>query len=332
MAAAWVLAAGGGWVAAVNNPPPRAVVREVLHAVHGLFAGLFWTNPLPSGAVNPVHALIAGCIAGLGQGLPIGTLGQSFAWAYLLRWSGAPLSDQAAALRCACLLGAALGLGALLRAEWSAVWSTLHGRGAAPDRGNATSASAAGPLPAPEADVVLLAAVPAFILRWLLRHLTGQLEAAATVGIFLLLSAQVLRRAQGWVRGATETSAAVPPWIAVLAGVGGGLGALPGVSGLAVFLAIALYGRTAPQAAVRFALMVATVVSALLGLAAIPGAVAALIPGIVPAAAGAAAGAYAGGLLLRRWLGRTEDRAMPALASYCEAVGGLMLLFGVFAI
>lgn len=331
MTAASLLAAGG-WIAAVNNPSPHAVIHQVLSAVHGLFAGLFWRNPLTPGGGGLLHALVAGCVAGLAQGLAVGSLGQSFAWAFLFRSAPAALPGVAPALRCACLLGAAVGLGAVARQEWRVLWRTLVGREAMPEPAPAEPGQPPPPPPPPTAAVILLAAVPAFLLRWLLRHFTVQLEAAATVGVLLFLSAQILRRGQGWTRTEREAAPAVPPWAAALAGVAAGLAALPGVSGLAVFLSVALYARTAPAAAARFGLMAAALVSGLQGLLAVPAAGAALGPVILPAALGAGFGAYLGGRFLLDRLSRAGDGTLRALASYCEAVGGLMLLFGIFVV
>ncbi|HVB09385.1 MAG TPA: undecaprenyl-diphosphate phosphatase [Bacillota bacterium] len=321
--ASWLVGAGGTWLAAVHNPSAHTVVSEAMRASRGLLRVVFWKNPFSTGPVDALHALIAGCIAGLSQGLPIGDLGQSFAWPYLLQWPGAALPGTAPALRTACLLGAACGLGVALRTEWAALWARARAGTPPGDPGGAP--------PPPDLGVLLLAAVPSFLLCWLLRHLTTQLLAAATVGVCLLITAQTLGLAQRWARQDTGPHTAVPPWLAAVAGVTAGLAALPGVSGLAVILAVLLYGRILPEASGTFALMAATIVAALLGVVSLPTAAAAASAALLPALVGAAAGAYAGGRLLRRWLGPARARVWPILAGYCAAVGGLMLLFGVFA-
>lgn len=317
------LLSGPGWLAAVANPSPTVVIREVSSAVRGLLRTIFWTNSFSGATPGSAHglaAVAAAVVGGLAQGLPLAGLGQSFAWPYLLHWATAPLPVVAPAQRCAVLLGSAAGLAVLLRAEWRALWA-----------GGTSPGAGARPTGAPGVGTLLAAVVPAFALRWLLRGLSGQLLAAATVGGLLLCTAGVLRLAQGWDDEGHAGHTAVPPWLAGISGCAAGLAAFPGVSGLAMLLAGLLYGRVGAAAASRFALMATTGVTALLGLAALPAAVAGMGLPEVTALLGAALGAAAGGHLLLRWSSLDRHRLWPVLAGYCAAVGGLLLLFGVFA-
>lgn len=308
-------AASPMWLAATNNPPAKVVITEASHAARGFLSHIFWIDPFSAGgfgAHDTLRALFAGAVAGLGQGLPASDLGQAFAWPYLLKWPAAALPDIAPALWCACILGAALGLALLLRADWAAVLR--------------------GGTDGPDTTALICAAVPAFLLRWLLRHLTFQLESAATIGVCLAVTGELVLLANRLADREEGRGTAIPPWLAALAGIAAGLvAALPGVSMLAVLLLGALYGRTSAEAAGRFAIMAATIVAALLGLFALPSAVHALDPSAAFAFIGAALGGFAGGWALLRWILPARARALPVLASYCAAVGGLLLLFGVFA-
>jgi len=311
----WPFSAAPAWVAATNNPPAKVIVKEATRAARGLLAQVFWHNPFSSGlsgAHASLHALVAGALAGLGQGLPASELGQAFAWPFLLGWPGAALPDSAPALWCAMLLGAAAGLGWLRRADWVARLRRTGGDG-------------------PSLAAVLAAAVPAFVLRWLLRRFTIQLEAAATVGLCLALTGELILLLQRWADRQEDGGGNVSPWLAALVGLAAGASALPGLSMLAVLLAGALLARVRPAAAGRFALMVAAVVALLLGLAALRPALGQLSLGVPFALLGAAAGSWAGGWLLLRWLGPARRRVLPVLASYCAAVGGLLILLGVFS-
>lgn len=312
---------GAAWLAAVQNPPAHVILAEVGRGVRGLLSTLFWRSPWsgPLQGGEPGRAALAGAIAGLARGLPASGLGQGFAWPYLLGWPGAALPGVTPALWAASLLGAAAGLGLLLRPQWRAAVAAAAGR--------------RGAAPAPELLSVAAAAVPAFLLAWLLRHLTVHLQAAASVGVFLAVTGDLILLGAGWARRDTQVGEAVPPWAAAATGIVAGAAALPGISRLAILLLGGLGARARPQAAGSFALMAAAGTAALLGLAALPGALMgpagalALFPVAGLAAAG---GAYAGGLLLLRFLGAAGRAPLPAVASTVAAVAGLLLLLGVF--
>ncbi len=307
--------ASPAWLAATNNPSAHAILKEATRAARGLLAQIFWTNPFSGGAFgshDTLRGLLAGAVSGLAQGLPAGDAAQSFAWPYLLHWPAAALPGVAPALWCACLLGAALGLGLLLRGDWRQVLD--------------------GPRGGADRLALFCAALPAFLLRWLLRDFTMQMTSAATIGACLALTAELIMLAGRWADTDKVQGQHVPPWLAAAAGVCAGLAALPGISLLAVLLLGALYGRTSAEAAGRFALMAATIVAALSGLVALPSALPAFDLTAVSALIGAAAGGFAGGWMLLRLVLRWRARAVPVLASYCAAVGGLLLLFGVFGV
>jgi len=307
-----LLAAGPSWVAATQNPPARVIVAETLRGARGLLGQLFWTTPLRGGPGPGLGSLLAGVLAGAGLGLPVGDIGTSFAGAYLLGWSGAALPGVSPALWCAGLLGAAAGLICLLRREWTVLL-----------RRRTRSES-------PTLAPILAAAVPAFLLRLVLGGLTARLDAAATVGIALVATAALVTAAAAAADGLRDGGEHVAPWLAGALGIVAAASALPGVSMVALLLLGALYARVRPEAAGRFALLCATVVCALLGVAALPAAIGDLTAGMPFVLVGAALGSAAGGWLLLRWLAQPASRALPILASTCAAVGGLLLLLGAF--
>lgn len=322
-------ALGSAWLGAVQNPSPRVVLAEVGRGVRGLLGSLFWHNGFTAAlaAGDAGRAVAAGAIAGLAQGLPASLLGQSFVWPYLLGWPSAALPGVTPVLWCAGLLGAAAGLAFLLRREWRAAFAAVR-----PPVGAGSGSRPAAPCGASLAAVGA-AAVPAFLLRWLLRDLTVQLDAAATVGLCLAATGELLATAGRWARRADQVGAAMPPWLAACGGLAAGASALPGLSLPALLLLAGLAGRVSPEAAGRFALMATAAATALLGLASLPGAVsgAGAVAALAPLTAGAAAvGSFAGGSLLLGWLRRPGSDMFGALGSAVAALGGLAILLGVF--
>lgn len=312
---------GAQWVAAVHSS--LGVIYKlgrpmVVRYLRGVF-----TPVLPQVATaqppGTVRAAVEGVLSGLGQGLPVSAAGQSFAWPYLLgRPAILPAADPAA--WAAALLGAAVGLAALLRADWSAAWRGLRHR--RPEAGG------------PEALALAAAIVPCWLLQLRLGAWAAQFEAAAGVGLLLVVTGQALQVGERWGRLGSRTpgpgGGRMPPWLALLGGLAAGFAALPGLSALAVLLAAALYGRLSAERAGRFALMAATGVIALQALTGLPALAAGFRPSLVVLAAGAAVGAVAGGWLLQSVLRAAAQRALPVVASYCTALGALVLMFGVF--
>lgn len=264
---------------------------------------------------SAAHALRAGVIFGLSQGLALSAQGQSFLWPFF--FGTPPLTPVATpSAWYLCLLAAAFGLALLMHRQWSAVWRELRG-------GDHQADTAEWP-------ALVFAAVPCLLLQWRW-HAWGQhFQAAAAIAVFLLLTAAVLRLAERWGREAVESSAHVPPWLALIGGIVAGFGVLPGISAVAILVATGLYSRASGAGAARFALMAITLVLAVEGLVHLPATIANWPVQFLPLLVGAAAGAAAGGALLLWALARVRQRALPILISYCTATAGLLLFFGVF--
>ena len=267
-------------------------------------------------ADTAAHALRAGLIFGLGQGLALSAQGQSFLWPYLFG-SSPVMPGLDPAEWCLCLLGAAVGLAALMHREWAGVWRELRSR----ERRNDTT----------EWRALLLAAIPCLLLQWRLNAWGQHFQAAGAVAVFLLLTGGVLRLADRWGHNAVESSQHVPPWLALIGGVVAGFAVLPGISAVAILLAIGLYSRASGGGAGRFALMAITIVLAVEGLVRLPATLGNWPTEFLPLLVGAAVGAAAGAALLLWVLRSWRERALPVLISYCTATAGLLLFFGVFA-
>ncbi len=324
MSLATSLLAQSGWVAAARSP-----LREILQLGRPL-ARSYLQHIFTAGAQQwPVsqglgvgHALVDGLLFGLGHGLPASATGQSFLWPYLFNASPL-LPDVTPAAWTVCLLAAGLGLAVLLRSTWTALWQSL--------RHPVTDPDALGEPTAPPDWVALVAAiVPCLLLQWRLGPVGQRYEAAATVGIFLALTGRILLWGESRALRGLGRSPQVPPWLALIAGLLAGFGALPGLSALAILIAAGLYGRVSGEGAARFGLMVITVVLLLQGLVGLPGALGSLPAELLPLVVGALLGAMAGGWLLLASMRLLRRRALPVIASYCTAMAGFLLLFGVF--
>lgn len=338
---------GGDWVAATHTS-----LREIYRLGRPLtvhYLQQIFTNQTLHAQVGPqltaVRAAVEGLVFGLAQGLPASAVGQSFAWPYLLQRT-ALLPDAAPGAWAICLLAAAAALAVLLRASWVAVWRSLPTRrpeaastpGSAPDRRSLpTRLPEAVPAPGgvPDRRALLAAVLPCWLLQWRLGPWAFRFEVAAAVGLLLAVTGQSLYLSERWARAGDEhpaapgTPARIPLWLAFLGGLLAGFGALPGISAVAILLAAALYGGARAEGAGRFALMAVTGVLALQGLGGLGAAIAQFQPDFLLLAAGAALGAAAGGWLLLALLRASWRRALPVMASYCTALGGLLLMFGV---
>lgn len=298
-AALWVGAAHSSLGLILHTGWPRML---------GYLRTMFTTTPDAAAPLGLVRALAEGLVAGLAHGLALGAAAQSFAWPFLFG-RAAVLPGSAPGAWDAATLGAAAGLFWLLRADWAAAW----GR-----RARAPSLLALG-----------AAAVPCALLELRLGGWGARLEAAAAVGLLLVVAGRALQLADRWSVDADGAGPGLPPWLALCGGLVAGLGALPGLSAVALLLLAGLYGRLSPGEAARFALMAATGVFALRGLAGVPALGTDLQVSYLALAAASAVGAAAGGALLLRLLRAGDRRALPLLSSYCTALGGLLLVFGV---
>ena len=294
-----MLPVDASWLA-VYNPSPTVVLREVGRVTRGLLAAVFWHNPLrPVGRAAFGAVGLAGLVAGMGRGLAAGALPLAFAAAYLAHGLPPILPRGTPALWAGAQLGSALGLWLALLADWAAL------RDGAP---NATTVA-----------TLAAAALPAALLRFWLHHLTGQLEAAATVGLLLVGAGALLAATRRATRAAADGEApALPPWLAGAGGVAAGLMALPGISVVAVFWATAVVGRLPRSEALRFALMAAAPTAAVGGLLWLPAALGHGAPAMLPAALPAA--------LLRFWLHHLTGQLEAAATVGLLLVGGGALL------
>lgn len=295
------------WVGAVQSS-----LGVILHSgwprVIGYLRTMFTATPGAAAPLDVVRALAEGLVAGLAHGLALGAAAQSFAWPFLFG-RAAVLPGAAPGAWDAATLGAAAGLAWLLWDSWRAAWMRRAG--------------------APSVWTLGAAAIPCALLELRLGGWAERLEAGAAVGLLLVVTGRTLRLAERWSADPPSASAALPPWLALCGGLVAGLGALPGLSAVALLLVAGLYGRLSPGGAARFALMAATAVLAVRGLAGVPALVTPMQVSYVPLAIAAAVGAAAGGALLLRLLEAGEVRALPVLSSYCTALGGLLLVFGV---
>lgn len=313
--------AGDGWVAVANSP-----LREIWRLGHPLadkyLRGIFTAGAATAGPspLSAGHALLAGMISGLAQGLPVSAAGQSFAWPFLFGWTGLLPSAGPGAWGIT-LLAAGIGLAWLLWDRWEAVWRSMRDG----------AASATESAPGTDWGVLAAAVVPCWLIQWRLTQLGAHLQAAAAVGLLLLGTGSILTAGERWARRSPVATLHLSPWLACGAGIAAGLGALPGLSALAILMAVGLYGRMSAEAAARFALMVLTVVLVLQGLVHLPEVVAAPPAELFLLAVGALVGAPAGGWLLLRCLRLARERTLPTLASYATALGGILMLFGVLA-
>ena len=304
-----MLPVDASWLA-VYNPSPAVVLREVGHVTRGLLAAVFWHDPLRAGGKTAWGAAsLAGLTAGLGRGIGAGALPLVFALAYLVHHLPPILAHGTPALWAGAQLGSAAGLWLALQPDWTAV---RHGDGQTARLG-----------------ALAATALPAALLRFWLHNLTGQLEAAATVGLLLVGTGLLLAAARQAVPAVSEGEPpALPPWLAGAGGIAAGLVALPGISLVAVFWATAIAGRLPRAEALRFALLAAAPTAALGGLLWLPAAVGHGIAPALPAALGACGGAWAGARLLRYWVARDDGAGWIGL---CSALGALLLVLGVFA-
>jgi len=315
-----LMLADGAWVAAAHSS-----LGEIWRLGHPLadkyLRGIF-TTATASGPTTPNvgHALLVGVISGLAHGLPVSAAGQSFALPFLFGWTGL-LPAAGPGAWSVTLLAAGIGLAWLLKDWWEAVWRSMR--------------TGAAPVTASERDIdwtaLAAAVVPCYLIQWRLTQLGAHLQAAAAVGLLLVGTGLILMAGERWAQRSPVASPHLSPWLACGAGIAAGLGALPGLSALAILMAVGLYGRMSAEAAARFGLMVLTVVLVLQGLVHLPEAVAVPPAEVLLLAVGAVVGAPAGGWVLLRLLGQARERALPALASYATAVGGILMLFGVLA-
>ena len=310
---------GADWVAATHSSLGviyKLGLPMMMHYLRQMFTDA--TPQLQSGQpLTAARAAVEGLVFGLGQGLPVSAGGQSFAWPYLLqRTAILPGTDPGPWT--VCLLAAAVGLAVVLRASWAGTWRSLR-----------TRRAQAG---APEGVTLLAAVVACWLIQLRLGPWSLRFEAAAAVGLLLALTGQALNLSDRWGRQRTPSRGGgdrIPLWLALIGGLLAGFAALPGLSALAILLAAGLYGRLSTEGAGRFALMTATGVLALQGLAGLPAAATQFHPAFLVLAAGAAVGAAAGGWLLLALLRAAAQRALPVMASYCTALGGLLRMFGV---
>ncbi len=259
--------------------------------------------PVPTSSATFSQRLLDGLAFGGGQGLGVSGSGQLFVLGYLARWNPAWIGVLPSA-RPALDLGAAIGLLLLLLRSWQTLVRHLR----------------------TERDWLDLAPVVAAVPCLLFQHVFGVWAAgllgAAGVGALLIATGRTHAYAS---RRSSNALVFVAPLPALAAGLVASLGVFVGASTVALLLAAAVTARVEPAGAARFALMTATIVFGVQGLAHV-----AAVPAASPLLVGAALGTAAGGWLLLAAMGRWRAWVWPWFSYYATAMGAMLLLLGVF--